>query len=214
MLSFSRRFGGCRYGEHPHAPQGKSRGTVYIQRGTSTIGPVHTNEDLFRDESRKVALTTILHRAADLGIDRKGLDTSVHLHFLGASAKKDGPSAGGAIVLALASHFTGKKVRRDIAMTGEIDTQGRIAGIGGLSVKMETAYAAGVKTLIIPIENLKGDEGIEMLPESFTRELQILTYEQWKKIHEPFDQDRWLLQVVAVDDIVQAVDVAFVILTT
>ncbi len=172
------------------------------------------NIEKIMDESRKVALTAILHRAADLGIDRKGLDTSVHLHFLGASAKKDGPSAGGAIALALASHFTGKKVRRDIAMTGEIDTQGRIAGIGGLSVKIETAYAAGVKTLIIPKENLKGDEGIEMLPESFIRELQILTYEQWKETHEPFDKDRWLLQVVAVDNIVQAVEVAFVISKT
>jgi ATP-dependent Lon protease len=176
------------------------------------VSMAHTtgNIEKIMDESRKVALTAILHRAGELGIDPKSLDIPVHLHFMGASTKKDGPSAGGAIALALASHFLGKKVRRDIAMTGEIDTQGRINGIGGLGVKLETAYAAGVKTLIIPKENLHGNGGIERLPEALKRELQILTYEEWKAPHDPFDHDRHVLQVIAVDDIRQAVDIAVI----
>jgi ATP-dependent Lon protease len=95
-------------------------------------------------------------------------------------------------------------------MTGEIDTQGRITGIGGLGVKLETAYSAGCKTMIIPRENLHGEGGISQLPEGFRQELQILTYEEWKNRHEPFDYTRQVMQVVAVDHILQAADVAFI----
>ncbi|MFP5214086.1 MAG: S16 family serine protease [Acidobacteriota bacterium] len=168
------------------------------------------NIEKIMDESRKVALTAIMHRARELGISRERLNVPVHLHFMAASTKKDGPSAGGAIALALASHYLDRKLRRDVAMTGEIDTQGRINGVGGLGVKIETACAAGVKTLIIPKENLYGPEGVEMLSEPLRRELQILGYKEWKGFHEPLDPERHVLQVVAVDDILQAIDVAMV----
>jgi ATP-dependent Lon protease len=95
-------------------------------------------------------------------------------------------------------------------MTGEIDTQGRIAAIGGLDVKMETAFDAGCKTVIIPKENLLGTQGLERLPESLKRELQILSYEEWKQDHPPFDYKRHVLQVVAVNHIVKAAEIAFV----
>jgi ATP-dependent Lon protease len=178
----------------------------------SFLSMVHTTGNIERvmDESRKVASTAILHLAEELSIDADELSTPVHLHFMGGSTKKDGPSAGAAIALALASLFGGRKIRRDTAITGEIDTQGRITEIGGMGVKLETAYAAGCKTLIIPRENLTGMEGIERLPEALKKELQILTYEQWSDGHEPFDYSRHLLQVVAVDNIVQAAKVAFV----
>ena len=78
------------------------------------------------DESRKVAGTGIFHHAGELGIDLKHGEKPVHLHFLGGSTKKDGPSAGGSIALALASLLSGRKIRKDVAMTGEIDTKGRI----------------------------------------------------------------------------------------
>jgi len=77
-------------------------------------------------------------------------------------------------------------------------------------VKLETAYAAGCKTLIIPRENLTGTEGIDRLPDALKQELQILTFDQWKASHEPFDYSRHVLQVVAVNDIVQASEVAFI----
>jgi endopeptidase La len=176
------------------------------------LSMLHTTGNIERvmDESRKVALTAILHRAEDLGIDASPPATPVHLHFMGGSTKKDGPSAGGAIALALASLFSGRKIRRDVAMTGEIDTQGRITGVGGLGVKLETAYAAGCKTLIIPRENLHGMEGIERLPEALKHELQILTYGEWKGEHEPFDYARHIMQVVGVEDVAQAADIALI----
>ena len=179
---------------------------------SSYLSMVHTTGNIERvmDESRKVASTAILHLAEQLGIDTADMSTPVHLHFMGGSTKKDGPSAGAPIALALASLFGGRKIRRDVAVTGEIDTQGRVTGIGGMGVKLETAYAAGCKTLIIPRENLTGIEGIDRLPDALKQELQILTFEQWKAPHEPFDYSRHMLQVVAVDDIVQASEVAFI----
>jgi len=168
------------------------------------------NIEKVMDESRKVATTAIFHCAEPLGIDSRIMDDPVHLHFMGGSSKKDGPSAGGAIALALLSFFSNRKIRRDVVMTGEIDTQGRITGIGGLGIKLETAYAAGCKTMIIPKENLQGLGGIQRLPDALKHELQILNYSQWKGPHEPFDYTRHIMQVVAVDHIQQAADIAFI----
>ncbi len=180
--------------------------------GQSYLSMLHTTGNIERvmDESRKVASTAILHLSKELAIDSADMSIPVHLHFMGGSTKKDGPSAGAAIALALASLFSMRKIRRDVAATGEIDTQGRVTGIGGMAVKLETAYAAGCKTLIIPKENLTGNEGIDRLPEALKKELQILTFEQWQSSHDPFDYSRHMLQVIAVDDIVQASKVAFI----
>jgi endopeptidase La len=167
------------------------------------------NIEKVMDESRKVATTGILRHATELGIELEHAEKSVHLHFMGGSTRKDGPSAGGAIALALASLLSGRSVRKDVAMTGEIDTKGRITGVGGLALKIETASNAGCKTMIIPRENLLGEEGIERLPEALKEELQTLTYEEWSAVHSPFDCRRHILQVVAVDNIVQAADIAF-----
>jgi len=176
------------------------------------ISVVHAtgNIEKVMDESRKVAVTAISYCFEALGIDEALLDHPVHIHFMGAATKKDGPSSGGAIALALASLFTNRKIRRDVAMTGEIDTQGRVLGIGGLPVKLETAHAAGCKTMIIPKENLQGKEGVEGLPGDFKRELQILSYEEWEQGRELPDPSRYALQVIAVDHILQAAEVAFV----
>jgi ATP-dependent Lon protease len=180
--------------------------------GQSFLSMLHTTGNIERvmDESRKVASTAILHLSRELGIDSADVSIPVHLHFMGGSTKKDGPSAGAAIALALASLFSMRKIRRDVAVTGEIDTQGRVTSIGGMAVKLETAYAAGCRTLIIPKENLSGNEGLDRLPDALKKELQILTFEQWESGEETFDYSRHMLQVVAVDDIVQAAKVAFI----
>jgi DNA polymerase III delta prime subunit len=187
-------------------------GGTEVEARRSYMSIVHATGNLEKvmDESRKVATTGIFHCAAELGIDLERIEESVHLHFMGGSSRKDGPSAGGAIALALASLFADRAIRRDVAMTGEIDTKGRITGIGGLAVKLETAANAGCRTVIIPKENLQGDEGIERFPEALRQELQVLTYEEWLGEHEPFQYHRHDLQVVAVDHIVQAARVAFV----
>jgi len=173
---------------------------------------VHATGNIERimDESRKVATTGLLHCARELGIDLDKASQPVHLHFMGASTRKDGPSAGGAIALALASLLTGKPVRRDVAMTGELDTRGRITAVGALDLKLETAFEAGCKTMIIPLENLRGEGGIERLPEALKRELHILTFEEWNRDHDPFDYGRHILQIVGVQNLVEAAKVAFV----
>jgi len=183
--------------------KGEWRGPLSMVHATGNIERV-------MDESRKVATTGIFSCADELGIAIERLEDPVHLHFMGGSTRKDGPSAGGAIALALASLLTGRKVRRDVAMTGEIDTQGRITTVGALGVKLETAYDAGCRTLIIPTENLLGEGGLERLPDALKVELQILPFAAWRVPHEPFDYTRHILQVVAVDHIAQAAEVALI----
>jgi endopeptidase La len=180
--------------------------------GRGSLSMVHATGNIQRvmDESRKVATTALLHCAQDLGINVEPLAGPIHLHFMGGSTRKDGPSAGGAIAVALASLLSGRKVRRDVAMTGEIDTQGRITSVGGLDVKLETAHNAGCKTLIIPTENLRGEGGLERLPDALKVELQILPFAAWQTPHEPFDYTRHILQVVAVDHIAEAAAVALI----
>jgi ATP-dependent Lon protease len=95
-------------------------------------------------------------------------------------------------------------------MTGEIDTHGRITGVGGLDVKLETAISAGCRTVVVPAENLHGPGGIEKFPEALQQELQILSFDEWQGEHEPFDYTHQVLQVVAVDHISQAWEVAIV----
>ncbi|HSL17774.1 MAG TPA: S16 family serine protease [Methylomirabilota bacterium] len=176
----------------------------------SAVSMVHATGNLEKvmDESRRVATTAILHCADALGISPERVRDAVHLHFLGASTRKDGPSAGAAIALALASLLTGTPLRRDLAATGEVDTQGRVSGVGGLDAKLETAADAGCRTVLIPVDNLTGPGGIDRLPESLRNELQVLTYDEWSGPHDPFDPERHVLQVVAVDHILQAFEVA------
>lgn len=184
---------------------GESRGHGYISVAYAT-----GNIERVMDESRKVAVTAISYCAKELGIDEELLNNPVHLHFMGAATRKDGPSSGGAIALALASLFSNREIRRDVTMTGEIDTQGRVLAVGGLDIKLETAYAADCKRMIIPKENLQGREGLDRLSNEFKLELQILSFEEWKTTQELQEATRPIMQVVAVEHILQAVEVAFV----
>jgi endopeptidase La len=96
-----------------------------------------------------------------------------HLHCPDGSTPKDGPSAGAALTLALYSMFTNKKIRYDVALTGEINLQGNVTAIGGLEEKMEGAKKAGVKLVLYPKENEKDVEKIkernkDLFDENFT----------------------------------------------
>ena len=187
--------------------EGASEGKA--QRGFLSVMNATGNIERIMDESRKVATTGIFSCAEALGIGLKAAREPIHLHFMGGSTRKDGPSAGGSIALALASQLSGKKVRRDVAMTAEIDTKGRLTAVGALALKLETAFNAGCRTVIIPRENLTGEGGIERLPEALKDELQVLTFEEWSGRHRPFDDARQILEVIAVDDIRQAATIAF-----
>ena len=115
-------------------------------------------------ESAQAAVSCIRSRAEELGIDKDFYkNTDIHIHFPDGAIPKDGPSAGVAIAVAIASELTGRPVRRDVAMTGEITLRGHVLAIGGLREKTMAAYLAGVRTILLPEKNR--DDTYEILPE-------------------------------------------------
>ncbi len=106
-------------------------------------------------ESAQAAVTWVRSRAALLGIDTNYFEVhDVHIHFPGPDSK-DGPSAGVTMAAALVSAVTQVPVRHDVAMTGEITLRGRVTAVGGLKEKCLAAHRLGIRTVILPRENLK-----------------------------------------------------------
>ncbi|MEA2056889.1 MAG: endopeptidase La, partial [Patescibacteria group bacterium] len=105
-------------------------------------------------ESAQTALTFVKANAKKLKIDEDRFDkTDVHIHVPEGAVPKDGPSAGITMATAIASAFTNKSVKRELAMTGEITLRGRVLRIGGLKEKVIAAHLAGIKQIIIPEKN-------------------------------------------------------------
>jgi ATP-dependent Lon protease len=123
-------------------------------------------------ESAQAAMSFIRANAEKIGASSDFAEKyDVHIHVPEGAIPKDGPSAGITIVTALVSALTGRKVRCDIAMTGEITLQGKILKIGGLKSKILAAHRADISTIIIPREN---EKDLEDIPEKIRKELKII----------------------------------------
>jgi ATP-dependent Lon protease len=104
-------------------------------------------------ESAQIALSYVRSHAAELGVDPATLDRRIHVHVPAGAVPKDGPSAGVTMVTALVSMATGRQVRGDVGMTGEVTLNGRVLPIGGVKQKLLAAQRAGLSTVFIPQRN-------------------------------------------------------------
>ena len=123
-------------------------------------------------ESVEAARSVVRSRARRLGIkDELFEKRDIHIHVPDGATPKDGPSAGAAMTTAFVSALTGIPVRADVAMTGEITLRGEVTAIGGLKEKLLAAHRGGIKTVIIPEENVKD---LQDIPENVKGHLEII----------------------------------------
>ncbi len=132
-----------------------------VSEGSGKIELTGNLGDIMK-ESAKAAFTCLRGRCDAWGIDKDFYkNRDIHLHCPEGAIPKDGPSAGVTMTVAMLSALTGRPIRRDVAMTGEITLRGRVLPIGGLKEKTMAAYRAGIRNVIIPAENERNLEDID-----------------------------------------------------
>jgi ATP-dependent Lon protease len=123
-------------------------------------------------ESAHAALSFVRSKAGNLGLDGEFFDqTDIHLHIPAGATPKDGPSAGVAIATALVSLVSGRPVRREVGMTGEITLRGQVLPVGGIKEKVLAAHRSGLKSVVLPSYN---EADLEDIPEEVRKEIQFV----------------------------------------
>jgi ATP-dependent Lon protease len=131
-------------------------------------------------ESATAALSYVRSKAQDLGVDEDFFDThDIHIHVPAGATPKDGPSAGVAMLCSLISVIIGKRVRQDIAMTGEITLRGDVLPVGGIKEKVLAAGRAGIKTVVLPQLNRKD---LEEIPEAVRKDMTFTWVNQMDEV--------------------------------
>ena len=127
-------------------------------------------------ESAQAALSLVKSQAESLAVDSTRFEkTDVHVHVPAGAVPKDGPSAGVALYTALVSLMTGRTVRHDVAMTGEISLRGLVLPVGGIKEKIIAAHRAGIRTVMLPARNRKD---IEDIPEAVRQQIEFVWLER------------------------------------
>ncbi len=143
-----------------------------VMKGTGKLTLTGQLGDVMQ-ESARIAFGFVRANASKYGIDEDFYKTTdIHIHFPEGAIKKDGPSAGVTIITSIVSALTNKKVRSNVAMTGEVTLTGRVLAIGGLKEKSIAAFRAGIDTIIIPKEN---EKDISKIPDVVKNKLNIYT---------------------------------------
>jgi ATP-dependent Lon protease len=131
-------------------------------------------------ESAEAALSCVRSRADLLKLRPDAFeDKDIHIHVPSGAIPKDGPSAGITMTTALASAVTGRRVRQDVAMTGEITLRGKVLPIGGVKAKALAAHRAGIKTIIVPKGNTKD---LDTIPEELRKDLDVVTVDTIEEV--------------------------------